>query len=449
MSAARCSCSLCPCARTWRIIPRLSSTACGRSHRALVDLDSGGAGGVTARRSFTVDGLSLLAREWPPAARWSSSTVLTIRGAEHHTPGVHRIAGPVWDHPQPELGVHTPTSAALTGSPLRSARCSGVSLPCSVSGGGTCTGSVGVADQRREMLKERHPQMSWLARTLVSSGLSLPIRVPWGKVLARSGLLAAAVAVAVAAVYVIFWPVSDLIARHDVGAITGRGYGAALQQARDAARGRLVAFGAGLFAAGALIYTARNFSLTRQGQVTDRYTKAIDQLGSDKGLDVRIGGIYALERIAHDSPPDHPTIMDVLATFIRDHSSEQWPPAEPGRVDPPERATRPDVQAALTVIGRRNPRHDRRWSGRVDLHSAVLTRADLRARTSEARTCPAPSSPARTSSARTFPARTSKARTSPAPTSPAPTSPARTSEARTSPARTFPARTFPARTSSG
>ena len=56
---------------------------------------------------------------------------------------------------------------------------------------------------------------------------------------------------------------SDLIARHDVGAITGRGYGAALQQARDAARGRLVAFGAGLFAAGALIYTARNFSLTR------------------------------------------------------------------------------------------------------------------------------------------------------------------------------------------
>ena len=222
--------------------------------------------------------------------------------------------------------------------------------------------------------------MSWLARTLLSSGVSLPIRVPWGKVLARSGLLAAAVAVAVAAVYVIFWPVSDLIARHDVGAITGRGYGAALQQARDAARGRLVALGAGLFAAGALIYTARNFSLTRQGQVTDRYTKAIDQLGSDKGLDVRVGGIYALERIAHDSPRDHPTIMDVLATFIRDHSPEQWPPVEPGRdVDPRQRrVTRPDVQAALTVIGRRNPRHDRRWSGWVDLHSAVLTRADLR-----------------------------------------------------------------------
>jgi len=51
------------------------------------------------------------------------------------------------------------------------------------------------------------------------------------KVLAWSGLLAAAVVVAAAAVYVIFWPVSDLIAKHDVGAITGRGYGAALQKA--------------------------------------------------------------------------------------------------------------------------------------------------------------------------------------------------------------------------
>jgi hypothetical protein len=33
--------------------------------------------------------------------------------------------------------------------------------------------------------------------------------------------------------------------------------------------------------------------------VTDRYTKAIEQLGSDR-LDVRIGGIYALERVARD-----------------------------------------------------------------------------------------------------------------------------------------------------
>ena len=33
----------------------------------------------------------------------------------------------------------------------------------------------------------------------------------------------------------------------------------------------------------------RAVELTEQGQVTDRYTKAIEQLGADKSLDVRIG----------------------------------------------------------------------------------------------------------------------------------------------------------------
>jgi hypothetical protein len=130
--------------------------------------------------------------------------------------------------------------------------------------------------------------------------------------------------VVVAGIYVVFWPLSDSIARHDVGPITGPHRAAALQTARDAARGRLLAFGAGLFAVGALVYTGRNFTLSRrtfqlteQGQVTDRYTKAIEQLGSNE-LGVRIGGIYALEPIARDSAKDHPTVMEVLTAFIRD-----------------------------------------------------------------------------------------------------------------------------------
>jgi len=86
--------------------------------------------------------------------------------------------------------------------------------------------------------------------------------------------------------------------------------------ARDAARGRLLTLGAGLFAAGALVFTVRNFTLSREGQVADRYTKAITQLG-DETLNVRIGGIYALERVARDSAKDHPTVMEVLAAFIR------------------------------------------------------------------------------------------------------------------------------------
>src|SRR5215208_1920659 len=47
-----------------------------------------------------------------------------------------------------------------------------------------------------------------------------------------------------------------------------------------------------------------------QGQITERFTRAIDQLGSEK-LEIRLGGIYALERIAKDSPRDHLQILEV------------------------------------------------------------------------------------------------------------------------------------------
>jgi hypothetical protein len=204
----------------------------------------------------------------------------------------------------------------------------------------------------------------------------------------------------VAVVVGLIWPITDLIAAHDVGVITGRLRAQHLQAAREAVRTQLLTLGAGVFAAGALIFTARNFTLSRrtydlteQGQVTDGYTKAIEQLGSGK-LDVAIGGVYALERVARDSARDHPTVMEVLAAFVRDHSREQWPPSEPGS-DAPERKTRPDVQAAITVIGRRDVAYDLRliniasveltgadfhrsnlWA--VDLSGAVLARADLR-----------------------------------------------------------------------
>ena len=185
--------------------------------------------------------------------------------------------------------------------------------------------------------------------------------------------------------WALFVPVPDWLAHHDVGAVTGSLHETAL----DNARGRLLTLGAGLFAAGALGFTARNFNLSREGQVTDRYTKAIEQLGSDK-LDVRIGGIYALERVARDSARDHPTVMEVLTAFIREHSHEQWPPSDHPAGPEPERSTRPDVQAALTVIGRRDAKRDIRQIdlGRRRPHprgpqltrtlsSADLARADL------------------------------------------------------------------------
>jgi Pentapeptide repeats (8 copies) len=176
------------------------------------------------------------------------------------------------------------------------------------------------------------------------------------------GLLAA-VAVVLVITWVLFVPAADWLATHDVGQVTGPARALRLQTARDAARGRLLTLGAGLFALSALVYTARNFSLSREGQVTDRYTKAIEQLGSEK-LDVRIGGIYALERVARDSVRDHPTVTEVLAAFIREHSRDQRPPHLP----------RPDIQAAITVIGRRDSKRDR---GPINLVGAYLFCADL------------------------------------------------------------------------
>jgi hypothetical protein len=80
----------------------------------------------------------------------------------------------------------------------------------------------------------------------------------------------------------------------------------------------LAAIGALVFTGVSLIVTqdqnlAQN-DLTAQAQYTDRYTKAIEQLGQlcvDR-LQSRLGGIYALERLAHDSPRDQPTIIEVL-----------------------------------------------------------------------------------------------------------------------------------------
>jgi len=207
----------------------------------------------------------------------------------------------------------------------------------------------------------------------------------------RALWLAVAIPVAAVIIYLLIWYGPDLIARHDIGPVTGPLRILRLQQARDAARGRLLTLGAGLFAAGALIFTALNFNLLRrnseradewqrrshelseQGQVTDRYTKAIEQLGCDK-LHVCIGGVYALERIARDSARDHPTVMEALTTFIRYESRKQWPPPDPG--DPKQkRSTRPNVQAAVTVVGRREAERDKQI---INLYRANLTRANLR-----------------------------------------------------------------------
>ena len=100
-------------------------------------------------------------------------------------------------------------------------------------------------------------------------------------------------------------------------------------------------------------------------------TGAIRQLGSDD-LNVRIGAIDALERVARDFARDRPKVAEVLAAFIREHPDGQLPPPGP---DGQERArpTRPDIQAAITAIGNQL----RSEIGPLDLTGADLTGTDL------------------------------------------------------------------------
>ena len=142
--------------------------------------------------------------------------------------------------------------------------------------------------------------------------------------------------------------------------------------ARDAARGRLLALGAGLLATSALVVTARSRARSRAKQLAGRYAVALEQLGCEE-LDVRVGGIRALERVARDSPGHHPAVVEMLATFIRERSRQHWPPPDPGG-QAGQRSPRPDVQAAITVVGRRFTERDLEP---VDLAGADLAGADL------------------------------------------------------------------------
>jgi uncharacterized protein YjbI with pentapeptide repeats len=157
----------------------------------------------------------------------------------------------------------------------------------------------------------------------------------------------------------------------------------------------------------------RNF-LTQQGQITDRFTKAVEQLGSDD-IAVRLGGIYALERIAKDSEPDHWQVMEVLTAYVREKRpvnpteddrltktdfnyvvreilnrlnattapatatvTMAQPPAEP-KTDEKKKPELPkDIQAILTVIARRlYSDKDEKEGKQIDLRNTDLRGADL------------------------------------------------------------------------
>lgn len=148
------------------------------------------------------------------------------------------------------------------------------------------------------------------------------------------------------------------------------------------------------------IVAQKQVDVAEQGQITDRINKAVEGLGSEKSikrlylkkqngdpdyskpvmeevtapnLEVRIGAVYALERIAQDSERDHLQVMEILCAYIRQNCQI----AEPIFTDDLQQrpVVRSDIQTAITVIGRRNK--NRKKIERENRYRLDFNRCDL------------------------------------------------------------------------
>jgi hypothetical protein len=160
----------------------------------------------------------------------------------------------------------------------------------------------------------------------------------------------------------------------------------ARRQRQNEARGTLLqAVAASVLLLGAW-QAYRQLQVAREGQVTERFTRAVEQLGRRDSLDVRLGGIYALARLARDSTVDEPTIVEILAAFVRERIP--WPPRHPEQ--PPADATidesfpdfearAADIDAALRVLTEQLDLfgEDAPDLSSTDLRGAILVGANL------------------------------------------------------------------------
>jgi hypothetical protein len=132
----------------------------------------------------------------------------------------------------------------------------------------------------------------------------------------------------------------------------------------DVIRNVIQILGGALFLLG-VYFTWRNLRVAQEGQLTQRFNDAIEHLGNEKA-EVRLGGIYALARIARDSPKDHMAVMHVFSSYVRETTkrSKQEPVA-------------PEVQAILTMIAHRTVEHESE-DEHIELNDAWIPGVNLR-----------------------------------------------------------------------
>jgi hypothetical protein len=122
--------------------------------------------------------------------------------------------------------------------------------------------------------------------------------------------------------------------------------------------------------------------VTQEGQVTDRFLRAVDQLGNKDKIELRLGAIYSLERILRTSETDYWPVIELICAFLRSNaavSEKTAGGAAPKRSSPIEAKTgdREDIQAAITMIGRRQAAAEKDEPNNLYLASVDLSNLHL------------------------------------------------------------------------
>ncbi|MBB2914880.1 uncharacterized protein YjbI with pentapeptide repeats [Streptosporangium becharense] len=90
-------------------------------------------------------------------------------------------------------------------------------------------------------------------------------------------------------------------------------------------------------------------------RVTELYTKAVEQLGHTTAA-VRLGGLYALERLAQDNPDHRQTIVNVICAYLR---MPYTLPSDSTRHDPIHAVPRATVAGASALAAGHDPHEER------------------------------------------------------------------------------------------
>jgi uncharacterized protein YjbI with pentapeptide repeats len=164
----------------------------------------------------------------------------------------------------------------------------------------------------------------------------------------------------VGALWLLFFPITELFATGDVAGMNAVERFSAI----STLRGQIGAVVSAGFVAAGLYYTGRKYFLDRDKQYTDRFNTAVDHLGSPEEI-VRAGGLRALDRILHDSAVDRQRVLRTVTGFLRKQPSHD-------RGNIPD-----DIAAALDVLRDRGAPSRRHGPDPLDLHGVRLAHTDL------------------------------------------------------------------------